>query len=62
MWLSLDKLKPEEKVNLSIDMTNVCARVCVDSIRDRDKALEEEELIDRVRARIMYGKRRHREV
>jgi len=60
--LSLDKLKPEEKVNLSIDMTNVCARVCVDSIRDRDKALEEEELIDRVRARIMYGKRRHREV
>jgi len=60
--LSLDKLKPEEKVNFSIDMTDVCARVCADAIRDRDKALKEEELIEQVRARIMHGKRRHREV
>jgi len=60
--LALDKLKPEEKVNLSIDMTDVCVRVCADSIRDRGKALEEEELMDLVRERVMYGKRRVREV
>jgi len=60
--LALNKLKPEEKVNLSIDMTDVCVRVCADAIRDRGKALEEEELMDLVRARVMYGKRRHREV
>jgi hypothetical protein len=62
IWLSLDKLKPEEKVNFSISMTDVCARVCADAIRDQDKAIKEEEFMEQVRARIAYGKRRHCEV
>ena len=60
--MSLDKWKPEEKVNLSIGMTDVCARVCADAVRERSRVVKEEELIEQVRARIMYGKRRHREV
>ena len=60
--LSLDELKPEEKVNLSIGMTDVCVRVCADAIMNQHKAIKEEDLIEQIRERIMCGKRRHREV
>jgi len=60
--LSQDKLKPEEKVNLAIGMTDVCARVCADAIRDRYQTIDEEELIERVRERIRFGKPRQRGV
>jgi len=60
--LTFEKLKPEEKVNLAINMTDVCVRICADSIRDRDESVTEEELLERVRARIIHGKRRHYEV
>ncbi|MGQ9461192.1 MAG: hypothetical protein ACUVRA_08185 [Candidatus Bathyarchaeaceae archaeon] len=56
------KLKLENKVNLSINMTDVCTRICADAARDQDKAIKEDEIIERVRERIMYNKRRHREV
>jgi hypothetical protein len=52
-------MKPEEKVNLAINMIDVCVCICADSIKDRDKSITEEELLERVRARIMHGKRRH---
>jgi len=52
-----DKLKPEEKVNLAISMTNVCVRICADGIRDRQPTITDEELIKEVRKRIMYTKR-----
>jgi len=56
--LSQDKLSPEEKVNLAIGMTDVCVRVCADAVRYRNRALREDEVIERVRERIMYAKRR----
>ena len=58
----LKKLKPEEKVNLSISMTDVCVNICVDSVKDQIEGIKEEELLDKVRARTMYQKRRHHEV
>jgi len=58
----MEKLKPEEKVNLSINMTDVCTRICIDAIKDQYRTIGEEELIERVRERVTYGKRRHREV
>jgi len=60
--LSLDRLKPEEKVNLAISMTDTCVRVCADAVKDRYRTIREEELIERVRERIVYGKRRRSEV
>jgi hypothetical protein len=60
--LTFEKLKPEEKVNLSIGMIDTCVHVCTDALRDQDKAIKEEELLEKVRARIMYKKRRHHEV
>jgi len=60
--LSLGALKPEEKVNLAIGMSDVCVRVCADAVRDCYPTIKEEELLERVRERISYGKRRKREV
>jgi len=52
----------EERVNLAIDITDVCVRVCADAVRDRYPAAKEEEILERVRERIVYGRRREREV
>jgi len=58
--LSQSELKPEKKVNLAIGMTDACVRVCADGIRDLNPDLKEEELMERVRERIGFGKRRQR--
>ena len=60
--MNLGKLKPEEKVNLAINMTDVCVQICADAVKDRYKNIKEEQLIEEVRARIMYKRRRHHEV
>jgi hypothetical protein len=60
--LTCEKLKPEEKVSLSIGMIDTCIHICIDALRDRDETIKEEELLEKVRARIMFKKRRHHEV
>lgn len=62
MQVTVDKLTPEEKVNLAISMIDTCVHICTDALRDHDKTITEEELLEKVRARIMYQKRRHHEV
>jgi hypothetical protein len=62
LQVPLKKLKPEEKVNLSINMTDVCVQICADGIRDRDGNLTETQLMEKLRTRIMHQKRRHYEV
>ena len=56
------KVKPEEKVNLAINMTDVVLRICADSIRDQNPNITEDQLREKVRERIMYQKRQHHEV
>jgi len=56
------KLRPAEKVNVAIYMSDVCVRVCVDSVKDENHMISEEELVKRVRERIIFGKRHQREV
>jgi len=60
--LTFEKLKPEEKVKLSIGMIDTCIRICADALRDQDTTITDEDLLEKVRARIMYRKRRHHEV
>jgi hypothetical protein len=60
--LVIEKLKPEDKVNLSISMIDACISVCADAARDRKGAIKEDEIMEWVRERIMYKKRRHHEV
>jgi len=39
--LSLRKLKPEEKVNLAINMTDVCVQICANDVKDQNKNIKE---------------------
>lgn len=57
-----EKLTPEEKVDLTIAMVDTCVRICADGIRDQDKTIKDEKLIEKLRARILFNKRRHYEV
>ena len=61
MLLPLDNLKPKEKVNFAVSMTDVCVRVCAGAVTDKCPRIKDEELMERVRERIMFGKRRERE-
>lgn len=56
--LAVKRLKPEERVNLAVGMSDVCVRVCADGVRDQNPGISEEELIERVRERLLFGKRR----
>ena len=50
--MDLTKLSPEEKVVLSMDMTDAVTRICADGIRDRNPDITDEELIEEIRKRI----------
>lgn len=53
----LGRLKPEEKVNIAIDMTDACIRICADGIRAQNPKITEEELIEKLRERLNWAKR-----
>lgn len=53
---------PEDRVNAAISMSNVVARICIDSIRDHHPNASNQEIISEARRRIMYGRVIHHEV
>ena len=57
-WDRLGRLKPEEKVLLCIDMTDGCVRICADGIRNQFPEITEEELIEKLRERLNWSKRK----
>lgn len=61
MQLRRSRLKPDEKVNVAVYISDACVRVCADSIKDRERRINKKKLMKRVRARIDFGKRRERE-
>ncbi|MDH5375370.1 MAG: hypothetical protein OEZ21_07400 [Candidatus Bathyarchaeota archaeon] len=61
--MSVGVLKPEEKVNIAIELSDVCVRVCAEGIRAEFPGIGDEELLERLRERIAWAKRwRRREV
>lgn len=58
VWVSMRRLRPEERVNLAVGMSDVCVRVCADGVRDGDPSVSEKELVERVRERLLFSKRR----
>ena len=56
--LDVSRLKCEERVNLAVGMSDVCVRVCADGVRDGNPNVSEEELVERVRKRLLFSKRR----
>ena len=55
------RLPLEERVDLAVGMSDVCVRVCADGVRDQNPGIGEAELVERVRERLMFGKRRKSE-
>jgi len=55
------RLPLEERVELAVGMSDVCVRVCADGVRDQNPGIGEAELVERVRERLMFGKRRKSE-
>jgi hypothetical protein len=62
MHVPRSRLKPEERVNVAVYMSDVCSRVSANSIKDRNSKITEEDLIERLRERIIFASRRNREV
>ncbi len=58
--MSWHKLKPEERVNLTVNMSDVCVRVCAEGVMDENPGISEKELIERVRERLKFNGRRVR--
>ena len=54
--MKLGKLKPEEKVNLSINMVDVVTRICAEGIKAQNKNISEKELLEKLRERLRYSK------
>jgi hypothetical protein len=53
----LERLKPEEKVAMAIDMTDACVRVCAAGIRAQCPGISEAELKEKLRKRLEWSKR-----
>jgi hypothetical protein len=54
----LGRLKPEEKIAIAIDMTDACVRICADGIRTQNPDISEEELVEKLRKRLEWIKRK----
>ena len=60
--LNPKRLKPEEKVRMTIEMTDAVVRICADGIRDQNPNITEKALQEELRERVNCQKRRHHEV
>jgi len=47
------KLRPEEKVEIAVNMSDVCVRICAEGIRDQNASIKEKRVIEKVRKRIL---------
>lgn len=54
----LGRLKPEEKITIAVDMTDACFRICADGIRAQNSDISKEELIEKLRERLEWLKRK----
>jgi len=56
-WERLGRLKPEEKVTMAIEMTDLCVNVCAAGIKAQHPSISEAELIEKLRERLEWSKR-----
>ena len=54
--MKLEKLKPEEKVNLSINMVDVVTCICAEGVKAQNKNVNERELLKKLGERLRYSK------
>jgi len=56
------KLRPEEKVEIAVNMSDVCVRICAEGISDQNPSIKEKHIVETVRKRILRQKPDHYEV
>ena len=56
-WERLGRLKPEEKVDMALDMSDAVVRICAEGIKAQNPDITEKELIEKLRERIEWSKR-----
>ena len=56
-WERLGRLRPKEKVNMAIGMSDFVLSVCAEGIKAQHPDITEEELIEKLRERIEWAKR-----
>lgn len=56
------KLGAEEKVEVAVNMSDVCVRICAEGIRKQNISIKEERVVQKVRERIVRKKPCHHEV
>ena len=52
----LGYLKPEQKVQIAIDMTDGCMRICADGIRQQFPGISDASLLEKLRERLEWAK------
>ncbi len=60
--MSPRSLKPEEKVDAAIQMTDAMVKICADGIRDQNPNMTEKQLQEELGKRINSQKSSHHEV
>lgn len=53
----LGRLPSEVKVNMALDMSEACVRLCVEGIKAQFPDITEEELVEKLRERFEWSKR-----
>ena len=56
-WERLGRLPPNIKVEMAIDMTESCVRICADGIRAQNPGITDEEVKEKLRERFAWAKR-----
>ena len=56
-WERLGRLPPSVKVEMAIDMTEACVRICADGIRAQNPGITDEEVKEKLRERFEWSKR-----
>jgi len=54
----LGRLPPDVKVNMAVDMTEAMVSVCLEGVRAQNPKLTDVELMERLRERFEWAKRR----
>ena len=50
------RLKPEDRVDLAVNMSDVCIQVCAEGVKAQYPNISDEKLIELVRERLVFEK------
>jgi len=52
-------MTPEERVDIALELTESITNIMMDSIKYENPGISDQELLDKARQRIQFGRRQH---